>query len=236
MSDQQQPYRAVLFDFFGTLTRAVRRGPAHGDMARTLGCDPDEWIALLDRTFYRRATGELGEPLEVLAWLATSLGGRPCRSCLVDVWSARVRTVRREGPLRDDAVATLRAVRRRGLRTAVVSDCWYELPVIMGRLPVAPLLDACVFSTDVGKCKPDPAMYLTACRQLGVDPRECVYVGDGGSRELTGADRLGMTPVRLRCPDLREHLTFHADTEWDGPTIGSLADTLAVLDREPARV
>ena len=29
-------YRAVLFDFFGTLTHAVSRGPAHAHIARTL--------------------------------------------------------------------------------------------------------------------------------------------------------------------------------------------------------
>jgi putative hydrolase of the HAD superfamily len=230
MSDHLHPYRAVLFDFFGTLTSAVRRGPTHKHMAVRLGCDPDEWIAMLDRTFYQRATGELGEPLDVLSRLANSLGGRPDRSRLLGVRSARLRAVRREGPLRPDAVPVLRAVRRRGLRTAVVSDCWYELPGIMSRLPVAPLLDAHVFSTEVGRCKPDPAMYLTACQRLDVDPKQCLYVGDGGSRELSGAARSGMTAVRLRCPDLADHLTFNADADWDGPTIGSLAETLAMLD------
>jgi len=40
--------RAVVFDFFGTLTRPVRRGPEHLETARMLGCDPAAMIALLD--------------------------------------------------------------------------------------------------------------------------------------------------------------------------------------------
>ena len=44
-------YQAVLFDFFGTLTRSVKRGPQHADIARALGCDPDAVLNVLDRTF-----------------------------------------------------------------------------------------------------------------------------------------------------------------------------------------
>src|SRR5438874_2735987 len=81
----------------------------------------------------------------------------------------------------------VREVPARGLRTAVVSDCTYELARFLPSLPVAPLLDACVYSVEVGACKPDPAIYLAACRRLGVSPPECLYVGDGGGRELSGA-------------------------------------------------
>ena len=42
----------------------------------------------------------------------------------------------------------------------------------------APLLDAHVFSVEVGMCKPDPGIYAEACRRLDVRPDECLYVGD----------------------------------------------------------
>ncbi len=45
-------------------------------------------------------------------------------------------------------------------------------------------------------------MYETACAHLGVDPGECLYVGDGGSQELSGATAVGMTAFRLTAPDL----------------------------------
>jgi putative hydrolase of the HAD superfamily len=129
--------------------------------------------------------------------------------------------VRADTALRPD---TLRALRRRGLRTAVISDCGYELPAFLPRLPIAPLLDARVYSVQVGQHKPHPLMYLTACRRLGVHPRECLFVGDGGSRELSGAAAIGMTAVRLAAVDLADHLVFDADHAWTGPRISTLGE------------
>jgi putative hydrolase of the HAD superfamily len=101
---------------------------------------------------------------------------------------------------------------------------------------VAALLDVQVFSVEVGICKPDPEIYLTACRRLGVEPRECVYVGDGGSRELTGAAAVGMTPVRLDAPDLAHHLVFDRDDDFLGPAVSSLTELLTFINRSPALV
>lgn len=229
-------FRAVLFDYFGTLTQAVRQGPDHRRMARRLGCDPDAWLDLLARTFYARASGQLGEPIEALRHLADSLGAEPGRRDLHDVYSARVSAIAREGPLRPDAVRVLSALRGRGLRTAVVSDCWYELPQLLPGLPVFPLLDTRVYSVEMGCCKPDPAMYLTACARLDVRPEDCLYVGDGGSRELTGAAALGMTPVRLVAPDLVGHLSYEPDMAFRGLTVTSLPDVIRLLSRRPALV
>jgi putative hydrolase of the HAD superfamily len=220
----------VLFDYFGTLTRAVRQGPVHTRMSRHLGCEPDEWLDLMARTFYPRAGGRLGEPIDVLYDLAALLGARPGRPALRRVHAERVAAIGADGPLRPDAVPVLRAVRRRGLRIAVVSDCWYELPLLLPHLPVYPLLDARVYSVDVGRCKPHPAMYLAACERLDVAPQDCLYVGDGGSRELTGALAVGMVPIRLAAPDLVDHLTFRADHEFRGLSITSLSDLLPLVD------
>ena len=221
-------FRAVLFDFFGTLTCAVRRGPVHTYVAELLGCPPAVWMTLLDRTFYLRAAGRLGEPIDVLDKLARSRGAKPDRRSLYRAYAARLDAILADAPLREDAVDVLTALRRTGLRTAVVSDCWYELPMVMPRLPVARLLDATVYSVHVGRCKPDPLMYHTACERLGVEPAECLFVGDGGSRELTGAEAAGLTPVRLAAPDLAGHLTFGRDT-WQGPQVATLSDLLPRL-------
>jgi putative hydrolase of the HAD superfamily len=82
----------------------------------------------------------------------------------------------------------------------------------------------------VGRCKPDPALYLAACRRLGLDPADCLYVGDGGSQELTGAQRAGLTAVRLAAPDLAGHMVFNADRGWAGPVLASLTEVLDLLD------
>ncbi len=229
-------HRAVLFDFFGTLTLPVRRGPAHTAVAQALGCDPDELVTALDRSFYDRARGGYGSAEETMRWLAGQVGVRPSPSALRAALAARLAAMRADTTLRSDAVATLRALRRRGLRTAVVSDCTHELPEFLPTMSVAGLLDARVYSVEIGQCKPHHAIYLEACVRLGVPPSECLYVGDGGSRELTGAAEVGMTAVRLAAPDLSHHLVFNAEPDWTGPTVTALWELVRMLDRAPVPV
>lgn len=222
--------QAVVFDYFGTLTRAVRQGPAHAEMARRLGCEPEQWRDLMSRTFYMRASGRLGQPVDVLYGLASVLGARPSRHAVRSVRGERVVTVGADGPLRPDAVPVLTGLRLRGLRTALVSDCWYELPELLPELPVFPLLDARIYSVRVGRCKPHPAMFLAACDRLGLAPADCLYVGDGGSEELSGAVAVGMRAIRLAAPDLAGHLTFRPDVAFQGPSVDSLSDLLPLID------
>jgi putative hydrolase of the HAD superfamily len=227
-------FQAVVFDFFGTLTRSVRRGPQHADIARRLGCDPDAVLSVLDRTFRVRARGQLGSAEATLRWVTEQAGGRPRTAQLQAAVPARVSALKADTRLRADAASVLRAIRRRGLRTALISDCTHELPAFLPSLPIAPLLDVKVFSVEVGRCKPDPLIYLEACRRLRVAPEDCLYLGDGGSHELTGAAAVGMTAVRLAASDLDDHLVFDADEDFTGQSVPSLTAVLELLDRVPA--
>jgi putative hydrolase of the HAD superfamily len=148
---------------------------------------------------------------------------------------ARISALKADTELRGDAVTALTAIKRRGLATAVISDCTHELPAFLPSLPVAPLLDATIYSVRLGVCKPDPRIYLAACAELGVQPADCLYVGDGGSHELTGAAAVGMTPVRLAAADLANHLVFDADTNFAGRTVRSLTEIVSLVDQSLAR-
>ncbi|MEU4336738.1 HAD family hydrolase [Micromonospora lupini] len=222
-------YQAVLFDFFGTLTRSVQRGAAHLGTAELLGCPTETLTEVLNRTYYERASGRLGNAEATLRWVCAQAGVHPSDRALRAAVASRHRAIRADTRLRADAVPVLAALRQRGLRTGVVSDCTHELPAFLPQLAIAPLLDVRVFSVQVGRCKPDAALYLTACRRLGLAPDECLYVGDGGSQELTGAERAGMTAVRLAAPDLAEHMVFNADREWRGHTLGTLREVLDLV-------
>ncbi|MET0414594.1 MAG: HAD family hydrolase [Actinoplanes sp.] len=224
-------YRAVVFDFFGTLTRSVQRGPQHADIARALGADPEAVRGVLDRTFRARARGRYGSAEATLRWVIEQAGGHPQTSQVRAGVPARVDALKADTRLRADAVSALRAIKRRQLSTAVISDCTHELPAFLPSLPVAPLLDATIYSVRLGVCKPDPQIYLAACEELGVQPAECLYVGDGGSHELTGAAAVGMTPVRLAAPDLANHLVFDQDTNFAGRTVRSLTEVVGLVDQ-----
>jgi len=65
---------------------------------------------------------------------------------------------------------------------------------------------------------------------LGVEPQDCLYIGDGSSRELTGALQVGMHPVIIRVPDESTDTHFvEREENWEGPEISSLQEVLGLL-------
>lgn len=55
--------------------------------------------------------------------------------------------------------------------------------------------DASVAAPSFGVAKPDPRIFLEACRLLGVAPQEAVYVGDDLLLDVDGAQRAGLRAV-----------------------------------------
>lgn len=133
------------------------------------------------------------------------------------------RTVRYLVAPSSDALAALGALRAQGRRIGILSDCSSETPELWPTLPYADLVDAAVFSFDVGTRKPDRRMYVAVADALGVEPEDCLYVGDGSSHELTGAEAAGMTAVMFdACPD--PALQYDRDEAWAGARVTSLLD------------
>ncbi len=69
-------------------------------------------------------------------------------------------------------------------------------------------------SSVLGIRKPDPAIYLYAAKQAGVDPSECVYVGDNLNRDVTGTRQAGfgmvvilISPEKLKGSEFSEENT-----------------------------
>lgn len=105
----------------------------------------------------------------------------------------------------------LRTLRRRGFRIALLSDCSSELCEAWTTTPYAPLIDATVFSWEVGYRKPDPRGYRAAAPAVALSPAEFWFVGDGGSRELVGATAVGMRPVLVANTAYPEHAPYRDD-------------------------
>ncbi|OGO35562.1 MAG: hypothetical protein A2147_04585, partial [Chloroflexi bacterium RBG_16_57_8] len=133
---------------------------------------------------------------------------------------------------RPEAVEVLSLLKSEGRKIGLISDCSPEIPRLFQRLPFAPLIDVTVFSSLVGMTKPDPRIYRLAAERLEVEPRDCIYVGDGDSNELTGAARAGMHPVLIlnRQEDTTDVHRVDAEAkDWRGPTIRSLKEVSALL-------
>jgi HAD superfamily hydrolase (TIGR01509 family) len=98
------------------------------------------------------------------------------------------------------AHALLDALRERGLKTGLVANAWPEPSRLIRRdvqeLGLAERLDVLVFSDEVGVRKPDPAIFLRALAELGVDPLDAMFVGDKLEADVQGAANVGMTTVQ----------------------------------------
>jgi len=108
--------------------------------------------------------------------------------------------------------ALLEALRDRGLGVGLVSNA-FDPPELLHRdleqMDVAKRLDVAVFSSEVGRRKPHPAIFRRALDALGADPAETLFVGDTLATDIAGAAALGMHTCQA--------LWFRADEDEDGP-------------------
>jgi putative hydrolase of the HAD superfamily len=190
--------RAIVFDFFGTLTdpsAETERRATFAATASALGLEADRFWAAMSGSFAERSTGVLGDTRTTLREIARRCGLEPTDQRLdtaVAVHHAGAARVRRPRP---GALEVLDHLRSAGFRLGVLSDCSSELVEGWRDTAFAPRIDAAVFSWREGYRKPDGRLYATAAAGLGVAPSHCWFVGDGGSREHQGARSAGMRPV-----------------------------------------
>ena len=214
-------YRAVVFDLWQTLVPwDVEESRAfHTQLAETVGVEPERfWDAWL--TAHHLPSRNTGPVDEHFRALFSELGVDPD---LEEVLEMRRQRAKRTLVPRPEALPTLEELRRRGHLLGMISVCTQDVPQVWDETPLGREFDATVFSCEVGVSKPDPRIYEIACERLGVEPADCLFVGDGANDELPGAERAGMTALQLRAPG--EPLTPDGEA-WTGPSIERLDEVL----------
>jgi putative hydrolase of the HAD superfamily len=104
------------------------------------------------------------------------------------------------------AASLLRYLRGRGIRIGVLSNTmwprsWHE--DVFRRDGVLTLIDAAVYSSEIGRTKPHPDAFCAAMAAVGVsDPGACVFVGDRPYDDVFGAKRAGMRAVLVPNSDV----------------------------------
>lgn len=228
-------HTAVVFDLWGTLVPQfdfAEFAASLRAMADAVGVDSDVFHQAWYDLWRERATGFFPTIQATLEHICAVNGGSPSEEQLdegVRIRYAFTRAVLVGRP-RPDAVATLEAIKARGLALGLVSNCSAEVPDIWPETAFAPLIDIPVFSCTVGIKKPDKRIYRMACEGLGVAPGECVYVGDGFDQELRGAKAVGMWPILMAPPNERppDTIEWEGDT-WKGERIETLAQVIRLV-------
>lgn len=227
-------YSAVIFDLFGTLIDTSSRAEYErvlSEMAVILAAPRQEFTQLWFDTFNLRTTGVLISPEGNIDYICRQLG-----VSFMDAQLKRASRIRFNFTVdslkpRPDALETLGFLRANGYKVGLISDCSTEVPTAWKDTLLAPLIDVPVFSCVAGVKKPDPRIYLMALEQLNVKPQDCLYVGDGSSQELSGAQKVGMHPILIRVPHEMNEDAYRIDEEeWQGPAISSLSEVLGLLE------
>lgn len=227
-------YDAVIFDLFGTLVdqptlpgdlgSKFRRTMA--DVAAALSVRETDFIRLWSETVYNRDSGFFPTMGDYLQDICRASGVRADAQQIAFAEELRIDYFRGALTPRVDAVSSLTQLKASGHKIGLISDCSSEVSILWPETSFAPLMDAAILSCDVGMTKPDPRIYQIACGRLKVEPDRCLYVGDGGSRELTGAAEAGMDAVLIRAPND----TVNGNREdWPGARISELKQVLDLV-------
>ncbi len=187
--------KGIVLDLFHTLVDVGKAPGASGRYtADVLG---------IDRTRWQRACfghhHEICRPTrhrDVIAAIAHSLD--PGISDELIDEATRERQRRFDHALINVDPAVLKALaglRGAGYRLALLSNASSGEVSSWPNSPLAPLFDIALFSCESGTCKPAPDFYWRALRDLGANPEEVVFVGDGNSDEHRGAARVGLHTV-----------------------------------------
>jgi putative hydrolase of the HAD superfamily len=108
------------------------------------------------------------------------------------------RTKERGLKILPDARALLEALATGGIRMGVISaGLQVKQAEKLVRLGVLPWMDprAIFFTDQMGVSKPNPKLYVKACRALGIAPARVMYVGDRAAHDVVPARRIGMKTV-----------------------------------------
>jgi putative hydrolase of the HAD superfamily len=206
----------VIFDLWDTL--ALWPSGDFERVKRELAVHIDDFERVWATTYSVRQTGAIEAYFRGLG-----LEGEALAECM------RIRSDFTRNALvpRDGAIETLEELERRGFKRGLISVCSSDVEELWGESALAAHLDDYVLSCAVGLSKPDSRIYRLACERLGVEPGECLFVGDGANDELAGAERVGIRAVCILPPGRDEPLWPEA-RGWE-PTIRSLPDVLALV-------
>lgn len=195
--------RALIFDFYDTLVyRDVKEtNRTRGEIAALFGLDLERLNALWRRDRDARMLGQIATLEEHLARMLRELGVE-ASSDQIGV-AARLERAGQRSAVHSypNTIPVLRRLRHLGYKLGLLSNSSDAAQEPIGSLGFRDLFDDVVLSHEVGLLKPDPAIYHLACERLGVEPRECAFIADGGFGELDAAHDAGMLAVKIEQAD-----------------------------------
>ncbi len=224
--------KAFLIDLFDTLVYLdeVLLLNWREEMARNLSVDPGELREFWWSHSSDRFTGRISSPAQMLDLIASHFGVILDEKRKLSLSKRELERLIESAHLYPGTLETLVEMRRRGYRTALVSNASYNTIPILEHLLLMPLFDVRIISCQAGVAKPDPAIYRMALSELGLHPEECLFVGDGACQELDGAHEVGIRAVKIV---QNPQSSLFANSVWCDFTISRLDEVFSLAESVP---
>lgn len=188
--------KAVIFDMFETLATLYRVPPYFGwQISQDLGANPEEFYPLWKEMDEDYSKGKFDFETVIRRIGEQITYAHPEQIPEV----VKKRSAFKMGSLRfvdRRVLAMLEELKKEGVKIGLLSNCYYEEAEAIHASALAPYFDVMVLSCEVGLQKPEPAIFQKCLEALSVEAADCLYVGDGGSRELEAARALGMQTLQ----------------------------------------
>ncbi len=129
-----------------------------------------------------------------------------------------------------ETLPVLQTLRQQGYKLGLLTNSFLPMWMRDEELRAYGLLeffDARVSAADVGYLKPHPAIYHDLLGQLGLGPRQAVFVGDRPANDIAGANEVGLVSV-LICPPYLERELSNVTPDY---TIDRLDQLLPLIDQ-----
>lgn len=211
----------MVFDLFHTLTSSAVLHQTKGT-SEILGVSRAAWNDQLLLYSEDRLRGKMRDQYEIIKKMAHAID--PAISDAVIRQAAENRIHRFHYALQHIAQSTLDMLEQlvdSGKVLGLISNGDVNEFTGWQTSPLRQYFQCAVFSCDVGYVKPEQEIYELCVKKLGVEPADCLYVGDGGSDELRGAKAYGMaTVITIRVikdvwPEKIDERRRYADHEID---------------------
>ncbi|TME28632.1 MAG: HAD family hydrolase [Chloroflexi bacterium] len=207
--------RAVIFDLGGTLvhwsdweTGAGQKWAASYDHLITQSAgrrwpSRDAYVVAMreaEREHWRRVDTEhwSGPPTGLVREGFDRLGVPVSEAELLAAMDGYAKAIAGWSTVDPDGATTVKLLRDRGYRIGLLSNTWWaadwhNADLVMHGL--AALIDVIVYTSDLAHSKPHPAVFDEVASRLGVEPQECVMIGDRMVDDVSGALEAGMRAV-----------------------------------------
>ena len=188
--------KSVIFDMYETLITHYK-SPLYfsEEMAEDAGISVDRFLPLWRATEQDRWVGKL--TFEDTITMIMEKNNCYSKEKLDKITKRRIAT-KEEGfnQLHEEIIPMLEELKKAGMKIGLISNCFSEEAAVIRRSVLFPYFDEVYLSYEQGVQKPDTEIYKRCMSDFRVKPEECVYIGDGGCKELETAQKLGMNPYQ----------------------------------------